>query len=325
MVVGGWGQLVGLRHERVRGQREVVSVAWAAYRIMPRPGGGIKVGEMLEGGVRPPDAPDAAIDPQLRADERRRMPLAWRGQRAGLGRAACRWRVPHGAVEAQDVHVVVGEDVIGAAKEDERVGRAREGCALPRLWRHARRLRAAPRARLRIKHVDHIRVGARVTAKDGERRAGRGARDARGGVRRIAGCGDRRPRQAVQVESVHVVVAARTRAGRAAAKDEERLALQMGAVAAAWSRWGAMDRRHLPLGLLLLNLEQAHRSRHRVGRVVVLGSGSMFFGRIRRLLTEWTECLVPRVGRQVGDLVAKCLEGQDARLRTPKVCAVGQG
>ena len=93
-----------------------------------------------------------------------------------------------------------------------------------------------------------------------------------------------------------------------------------------------MDGRSLPLSLLLLNLEQAHRRRE--GRMCAAVAcrlrrqkeGALIVGGCRRgrqkagaltgggCLAERAEGLVARARRQVGDLVTQSLQFQDAWL-----------
>ena len=177
-----------------------------------------------------------------------------------------------------------------------------------------------------------VGVSARVTAKDGEGGAGGGAGDARGGVGRRARSRHARPRQAACVERVDVVVAPRACADGAATEDVQRLSLQVRAVATARSGGRAMDGRSLPLGLLLLNLEQADRRREgrmraaivfrlrrqkrdtRSGRGCRLGRQKWDTGICRGSFAERAEGLVARVRRQVGDFVTQSLQLQDAWL-----------
>ena len=205
----GGGELGGRRTD---GQSVRAEEGVLAHRIVPGPRGDIEIGEVSESGVRPTDAADAAVNPKLRAHERRRVPLTRYGQRTRSGRTAGRRRVPSFSTRREHVHIVVSHDVVRAAKEDERVGGAREARSRPRLRSRPRRLRPRPRAPFRIEQVHGIGVGARVTAEDGEGGAGGGARDARGGVGRRARSRHARPRQAAHVQRVHVVVAPRARA-----------------------------------------------------------------------------------------------------------------
>ena len=197
------------RGERASRQRQLLGLH-AHLRVVPRVRVHIEVDQRGERRVRPrvSDAADTAVDPEFRADEHRRVPLARRWQAARRRRAPRRRARPYLSVEAQHVHVVVVKRVVRAADKEVIAGDACERGALAPLGRCTGGLCARPRALLCVEEVDGVRVGAGVATEDGEDWARRGTGDMGGRVGRASGGWDARPRQRLCVQADHVVEAA---------------------------------------------------------------------------------------------------------------------